>query len=202
MKIKNILILTAVLFLFFCLNTARCESATEVELIPAEEWSWSRGAYNTLSGKINLSDCDGELTICISTDLQYDTESERQSMPVFTSVNGKRIVMTKQTDTVHFSPEGDNKEMSFTVSLRLPEKQHINKAMFTFSIKDLNGTELKKISGCIESGDDGTGGTDRVFYISADIRLITVIIAGAAALVWLITLIRDSRKNNKQKIGE
>ena len=201
MKIKAYLVLTAALIFLCCTGTAHCENGAEVEIIPAEEWSWSRGAYNTFSGSINLSDCDGELTVCISTDLQYSTDSEQQSMPVFTSVNGKRIVMTKQTDTVHFTPEDDNREMSFSASFRLPEKQHVNAVRFTFSIADADGTELKKMMGRIESTDEGTGRTDKAFYISADIRMITLIIAVAAALIWSVVLIRSIR-TRKTRTGE
>ena len=202
MKIKTYLILTAVLFLICSINPARCENSDMTEIVPAEEWSWARGAYNTFSGKIDLSGCKGDLIIRISADLPYNSETEKQSLPVFTSVNGKRIVMTKQSDSVLFKADAENNSMTFSASFRLPEKQHVSSILFTFIIQDENGTEIKRLTGRIESTEDGEARKDNLFYISADIRMITFVIAALAVLVWIMALIGKVRGNIKRRTGE
>lgn len=199
MKTKSYLIMIAAVMLSCCCLSAQCEGGSEAVIIPGEEWSWSRGAYNSFSGKIGLEDCKGrELTICISTDLPYSDESDEQSLPVFTSVNGKRIVMTKQSDMVHFTPDSDNQIMSFTASFRLPEKLHVSSVSVTFRISDTDGKELKTVSGRIDSGEETSGQSETPFYIPADINLITLVLAGAALTVWLAALIRHFRRKKKQ----
>ena len=90
MKLKRFLIITVLLLLTGSLMTVHAESGPDAAIIPDEDWSWSRGAYNTFTGQIDLSGCDaGELSISVSTDLSYNNDTEQQSMPVFTSVNGK-----------------------------------------------------------------------------------------------------------------
>ena len=202
MKIKANLILMAFLFFLCCFSFAHCETEQETAIIPSEEWSWARGAYNTFSGTIDLSGCNGELTVCLKTDLPYNTESEQQSLPVFTSVNGKRIVMTKQSDTVHFTPESDKREMTFSASFKLPDKQHVESVQFTFIVKDQKGTVLKTVTGRIESNEKGSGRNNNIFYISADMKLITYIILMISALVWISVLIRQLQDKRKNRTGE
>ena len=196
-----LLILTAVLI---CLCTmAQCESTAGIEIIPDEEWSWSRGAYNTFTGRIDLSGCNGEeLYMMITADLPYDPDTEKQSMPVFTSVNGKRIVMTKQSDTVRLDMETGNTAAEFAVSFRLPEKKRVQSVVFTFRITDSEGNELRTASGQIDNGKEAGGGNGNQFYINADIRTLTLVIAGAALLIWTLVLARHFRINKQKKTGE
>ena len=203
MKRKPYLILLLAMILIFRCMSALCEYSAETEVIPDEEWSWSRGAYNTFSGRIDLEDCIGtEVSVKITTDLPYNEEPEQQYMPVFTSVNGKRIVMTKQSDTVLFSPDSNNPAMNYTASFRLPEKQHVGSVSITFRIFDAEGKEIKTVSGRIDSGEDGSGQANNPFYIPADIRMITLILSAAAVLVWAAVLIRAARRKQKMKQGE
>ena len=200
MRQKHFLILTLTVLLICCCIPATADTGTETVIVPGEEWSWSRGAYNTFSGQIDLSDCTGrELTIRISSDLQYNSETEQLSMPVFTSVNGKRIVMTKQCDTVHISAEGGRSAMEYSCSVRLPEKQHVSSVTFLFQVTDEDGNDLKTVSGRIESAENGTAATNSPFYFSIDINRITVILLIASALVWMLVLARNLRQKKKKQ---
>ena len=203
MKFKRTLMIAVFLLLICSLNTVFADPGQEAEIIPDNEWSWSRGAYNTFSGEIDLGECTGEeLTISISADLPYDTDSEQQSMPVFTSVNGKRIVMTKQSDTVQITPENGDGIISFSASFRLPEKKNVEKASFVFSVKDQNGQELKTVSGFVEGAADQKGKTQNPFYIPVSINTITIILTIAAVLVWIIVIVRRTIGQKTQKTGE
>ena len=203
MKFKRNLIIAVFLLLIGSLSTAFADSGQDAVIIPDDEWSWSRGAYNTFSGQIDLSDRSGEtLTITISADLPYDNDSEQQSMPVFTSVNGKRIVMTKQSDTVQIMPENGEGIISFTASFRLPEKKNVEKASFVFRIKDQNGQELKTISGLVEAAAEQRGKNQNPFYIPVSINTITIILTIAAVLVWIIVISKKTIGPKTQKTGE
>ena len=198
MKIKTLWIPVLLVLAAFCRSAALCEESGQAALVPAEEWSWSRGAYNTFSGQIDLEAYNGtEVTVTVRAEMPY-ADTEMDSMPVFTSVNGKRIVMTKQSDTVRFTPDADRPAMAFSVSFRLPEKQYVSSAPFVFTVSDAAGNELCTIRGRIDSDEDGSGQAGNPFHIPADIGLITAIIAGAAAGIWIIVIIRGIlRKKEK-----
>ena len=203
MKWKRYLIITVILLLTLSLLNVLAESGQEAVVIPDEEWSWSRGSYNTFTGRIDLSGCDAdELTVSVSTDLPYNHDTEQQSMPVFTSVNGKRIVMTKQSDTVHISPENVNGVMAFSGSLRLPEKNHVEKITFVFSIKDKNGLEIKTATCRIEAADETKGNNIHPFYIPVSVNLITIILVISAVMIWSVVFVKSHNAKKTHETGE
>ena len=59
MKIRILRIPALLILLICCCVSALCEEAGRVTLVPGEEWSWSRGAYNTFSGQIGLKEHTG-----------------------------------------------------------------------------------------------------------------------------------------------
>lgn len=200
MKQKTILILTLAVLLICCRIPVLGETQAETVMVPDEEWSWSRGAYNTFTGRIDLSDCTGrDLTIRISSDLQYESGEEEQNTPVFTSVNGKRIVMTKQSDTVQISAESVSACMEYSCSVRLPEKQHVNSVTFLIHVAGEDGNVLKTLSGRIESAENGADQTNSPFYFSLDISRITLILSVTAALVWMLAAARKLWQKKKQE---
>lgn len=202
MKLKRYLIITVFLLLTAGMMSSLAESGPEALIIPDEEWSWSRGAYNTYTGQIDLSGCEaGELTVSVSTDLPYNNDTEQQSKPVFTSVNGKRIVMTKQSDTVHVSTENAGSIMTFSGSFRLPEKTHAEKFTFIFSIKDPDGREIKTLTCVVEDADEGNG-KNKPFYIPVSISLVTIILTISAAVIWTIVFIKSRIARNTHETGE
>lgn len=201
MKIKT-LWLPVLLALIVCRCTAAlCEESGEALLVKDEEWSWSKGAYNTVSGELDLKEYTGtELTVIVRAELPY-TEEEQDNLPVFSSLNGKRIVMTKQSDTVHFTPDADRSAMAFSVSFGLPDKQHVSSVPFVFTVTDGTGKELCTFRGRIDSEEDGAVRNGSPFYIPADIGVITAIIAGAAAGIWIIVIARGIIRKKKKKTG-
>ena len=201
MKIKTLWIPLLAVLMLCCCTTALCEESVQAALVPGEEWSWSRGAYNTFTGQIGLKDYTGmELTVNIRAELPY-TDAEQESLPVFTSVNGKRIVMTKQSDTVRFTPVEERPEMAFSVSFRLPDKQYVTSVPFAFTVRDDAGNELCTIRGRIDSEDNGSGKAGNPFHIPADIGLITAVTAGTAVGIWIIVIIRGILRKKKRKTG-
>ena len=123
-------------------------------------------------------------------------------MPVFTSVNGKRIVMTKQSDTVHISPENVNGVMAFSGSLRLPEKNHVENITFVFSIKDQNGLEIKTATCRIEAADETKGNNIHPFYIPVSVNLITIILVISAVMIWSVVFIKSHNAKKTHETGE
>lgn len=203
MKLKSYLLLATALALMCCCCMAAGEEPAACSIRTGEEWTWSRGAYNTFSGTIDLSGCSGEeLTVTMTTDLEYDAETEQKSMPVFTTVNGKRIAMTKQSAAVKVTADPDNPQMEFTGSFRLPVKKRIEAVTFTFSIAGADGAEQKNVSYMIDSGKNIAGKKDNTFYIPVDIGRIAVWIGIAAAVVWAIVLIRIWAKKKSNRTGD
>ncbi len=203
MKIKSYLLLAAALALLCCCITAAGEEPAACSVQTGEEWSWSRGAYNTFSGTIDLSGCSGEeLTVAMSTDLAYDRENEKKSMPVFTTVNGKRIAMTKQSGTVKVTPDPDSLQMEFTGSLRLPEKGHYSEVTFTFTVSGADGNEQKSVACRIGSGEDSGGKQSNTFYIPVDISKVTLGFGIAAAAVWILILALRVVKHKTERTGD
>ena len=202
MKNKPYIILITVFMMLCCCTLASCEDESQMLLTPGEDWSWSRGAYNTFSGKVRMEGCTGEITVCLSVELPYDAETDQQDTPVFTSVNGKRIVMAKQSDTVHITADADHPELEFSASVRLPDKKRISSVPVTIRISDDEGTEITSVTAMISSGSDVSEKKTDPFYIPVDIGLVTGILAGAAVLVWTAVLIRGLRKREKKHTGE
>ena len=203
MKLKAYLLLAAALALLCCCCTAAGEEPAACSIRTGEQWSWSRGAYNTFSGTIDLTGFSGgELTVTMTTDLEYDAETEQKSMPVFTTVNGKRIAMTKQSAAVKVTADPDNPRMEFTGSFRLPEKKRIEAVTFTFSIAGADGAEQKNVSCMIDSGKNIAGKKDNTFYIPVDIGRITLITGIAAAVVWALVLIRIWARKKSIRTGD
>ena len=188
MKTKLYLILIAAVMSLCCCCNALGESSTEAVLTRGEDWSWSRGAYNTFSGQIDLSGCPAdELTICMTADLPYNEETEQNSPPVFTSVNGKRITVKKQSDTARCTPSAEETAMRFTSTFSLPDKKRAYTIVFTLTVSDEEGQELKTFTALIDGKKAGTG---NMFFITADINRIAVLIGIAAAAIWAAALFR------------
>ena len=203
MKLKAYLLLAAALALLCCCCTAAGEEPAACSIRTGEQWSWSRGAYNTFSGTIDLTGFSGgELTVTMTTDLEYDAETEQKSMPVFTTVNGKRIAMTKQSGTVKVTPDPDSLQMEFTGSLRLPEKGHYSEVAFTFAVSGADGSEQKNVTCRIGSGEDSGGKQSNTFYIPVDISKVTLGLGIAAAAVWILILALRLAKHKTERTGD
>lgn len=78
----------------------------------------------------------------------------------------------------------------------------MNGITFTFTLADGNGNALEAVSETIGSGEAAADTTVGAFYIRTDIRLITCVTAGAAALVWAAALARNRRISKKERNGD
>ena len=179
---KNVLILFLfALILIFCCTSAICEQNAELQITAnSEEWSWDPGAYNQFSGRIDLTDYAGqEITISMSSDLVYGGETDEDHSPLFTVVNGHRITMRKQKSSATVTPDPESCMFDFSASIKLD-----------FRITDGNDNELRNLQDVISARDSAAGRENGTFYIPYDIRTITIAIAAAAAVIWIIVLIR------------
>ena len=199
MLVKRYIFSMIALVIFCICVTARCDSANKTDALPGEEWSWSRGAFNTFSGTIDLSEYIGKkLTIQIGTEMPFDKTTEQQSLPVFTSANGKRILMTKQSNEVAFIPDEKDSLFEYSVSFRFPEKERVTAAEFTFIITDQDGLEIKKLLCRIDNDEAGDGYSKEPFYIPVNIRTVTIVFCILAATIWMIIAV----KNIIEKTGD
>lgn len=190
---KNVLILFLfALILIFCCTSAICEQNAELQITAnSEEWSWDPGAYNQFSGRIDLTDYVGqEITISMSSDLVYGGETDEDHSPLFTVVNGHRITMRKQKSSATVTPDPESCMFDFSASIKLPEKGHVRSIKLDFRITDGNDNELRNLQDVISARDSAAGRENGTFYIPYDIRTITIAIAAAAAVIWIIVLIR------------
>ena len=195
-KILYILIIAVILA---CVSCAVFGEDSGVSVTSGEEWSWDTGAYNTFEGWIELAEFSGrDLTIRMSTDLPYNTDTEKDSMPVFTELNHRRITMVKQTDSLRCTSDSESTDVSFAGRLSLPGKKHVNRIRFDFHILDENGNELKSVSAVLSTGGDYHG----AFYIPADIDTVTMYLGIAAAAIWAAVILRAILTGKKKRTGE
>ena len=191
MKIKPIILLAIIIITVSCFITCHGE-AVRAAVTAGEEWSWEPGAENIFDGIISLKEYAGqELTICMNSDLPYQNEEEQTGSPVFTSVNGKRITMMKQSDTAKFLPSEEMPDMNFSARFTMPSEKRVYSMTLQFALIDESGNTIKTIDTGIKAGQDGAA--DGPFYIPADISTITMIICIAAALVWIAAVIVSRR---------
>ena len=170
------------------MGVAFCEGMDDTFRIVCDEgWSWDTNAYNTFSGELDLPELTGEeISVRISTDLPYSSE-ETDSQPVFTTVNGKRITVLKQSDTISLTPDGTDPILRFTGKLRLPSKRHISRIIFHFEMLDHQGKPLRTGDALIIAAQDDLSGA---FYIPVEIGTLTLYLSLAAAVIWILTLLR------------
>ena len=110
------IVIAAMIVICLMIGTGLADGS--VTLSPGEDWVWTRGAYNTFTGEIDLSAFIGqEVTLVMGTNLKYDPEKEEKSSPVFTSVNGKRLTMMKQSASVQVTVDEAGSITRFTGSL-------------------------------------------------------------------------------------
>jgi hypothetical protein len=197
-KVHFLLIFTVVLAVFFC--QALCEDQSACRIEAGEEWSWDPSSNNTFDGEIDLSEFTGqEISVVMSSDLSYDSDTPQSDMPVFTRINGKRITVLKQTNTIRCTPDDVQHSVVFSGKLRLPDKQHISRILFTFTLYSNDSEELKTISCQISSNaDNGKAGS--VFYIRHRIEKITLYLWIPAVCIWVIVMIRH--RIRKKQTGE
>ena len=184
----------AILFSFFCCCAMGESKAADA--IQTGEWLWDPTNVNTFTGGLDLSGFSGqELTIRLSADFDPPA-SEDAGIPVFTIVNGSRVRIVMQSDTTQFTPQEDQTDFIFTGSLKMPQNDRVQKVTLTLTATDGNGKEVRSISTAV-SLYDGTGAqTSGAIRVPADIRKITLILTGAAALVWIVALIRNRIVNH------
>ena len=198
MRIRKKVLLIAAAIAFIFIAAAYGENVP-VTITAGEEWTWDPGANNIFDGEIDLSKYEGqELAVSMISDLPYRNETESEGRPVFTSVNGKRITMMKQSNNVRCTPTEDNPLMRFSARFTLPEEKRVYRIMLQFKITDEEGKEVGAFNTEISAGKDGINGP---FYIPADIGMISVIICIIAAAVW-IAVIMKIITSKRQRTGE
>lgn len=197
MKYKWLTLILIVLLTTAC-SAAFAENTAGEGLAFEEEWAWENEAVNSFSGTMDLSGYIGqEIQLQIKASFEPDNDSDEYPLPKFTSVEGKRIAMLQQSDSVSFTPGDEDSEFNFIASLMMPEKGHFQKIQIQVTATDGEGNEIKHISSAVSVKGSGTSASGRVFYIPFNIRTVTIVLFAAAALVWIAALVRNRQLRKK-----
>lgn len=195
-------ILTIIIVILLIPITSTGEQSTGENISPVE-WKWNPGSINTFSGALELSAYKGsKLNICLYTDLPADEVTGNENNIVFITVNGKRIPVLKQDNTVVFTPDEDNGSFSFIGQVVLPKKKRVHDVHFVLKITDEKGKELKTIQSSVNYLDTASAYTENTFYISFDIDKMTVILAVSAFVIWIAACFRNYYMMKKNGNGE
>lgn len=196
MRFRTILLLATALFILVC-GTACCENAATDSII-CDEWDWDNESVNTFKGSIDLSQWNGlELTLEMKAVFEPESEAAAEIQPKFTHFNGSRLTMLEQRDNITCTPEAGQTAIGFSGSLRMPEKDHFRKITIELEAVDAEGKQLKKISATVSRGGNNASQSGNIFYIPFEIRTVAIIIAAAAALIWLLAIVRNRILNRK-----
>lgn len=170
------------------------DGSAAVFRIAPEEWKWDPGSVNSFSGECDLSAFSGvSLSIRLSSDLPATDPDSSESVLSFTSLNGHRIAVLEQSDTLEYTPGGEEsgpETVTFSGQIHLPKKPRVRDINFTLQVLDQAGNEMAVQAYRVSYRDGGSERTKGAFYISADIGSITLICALCAACVWMIALAR------------
>ena len=196
MRFRTILLLVITVFILSC-GTACCENAA-TDSIRYDEWDWDNETVNAFTGSIDLSQWNGlELTLEMKATFEPESKAASEIEPKFTHFNGSRLTMLEQRDNITCTPEADQPAIEFSGSLRMPEKDHFQKITIELAAVDAEGKQLKKISATVSRGENNASQSGSIFYIPFEIRTVAIIIGAAAALIWLLAIVRNRVLNRK-----
>ena len=191
-----------VVLLIAAAGSAFSGEAENDRIVPGE-WDWEPEALNTYSGTIDLKDFSGEdTTLCLQAVFEPADPSASDIFPRFTSVDGRRITMLEQSDTIHCTPQEGQTAIRFEGSLKMPEKGHYRNIRIVLSASCQDGARQKQITGDISAGSGETNNTGRVFYIPFRIGTVTIVLSSAALVIWLLAVILNRTYQKKHRMGE
>lgn len=200
MKLR--IILLSWLLVFLALFSGVAETSSAQDQICISEWNWDSGVVNLFTGVIDLSSLPAadEATIRVLADYSPREEELEYNNPVFTVVNGKRIAILRQSDTITITQDHDNQVISFEGSLKMPEKGHLQRVVLSVMILDGKGEEIRRITEAVGRGGGSGAQEAGVFYISFNINILLIGFAASALLVWGMVFYRYNRmKKRKQE---
>ena len=196
MKFRTIILCMITVFLMICCIASG--EVTETDSISYDEWNWDKDAVNVFTGFIDLSRwSDMEITLEMKAVFEPESTSASETVPKFTRFNGSRLTMLEQRDNITCTPEAGQTAIEFSGSLRMPEKDHFQKITIELTAVDAEGKQLKKINATVSRGGNNASQSGNIFYIPFEIRTVAIIIAAAAALIWLMAIVRNRILNRK-----
>ena len=197
--IRRIICFTAILFILF-VNCAFSETANEIALVLTEkEWTWEESSYASFEGTVTA---DHALPDKIRMELSLTTvpDADENGEIFFQTVNEKKLTLRKQKAEYTFSAEGLT-GFGFTGSWKTPETVPFSQVDITCQIYDEDGTALlaeqkmtvsRDASEIVEK-DDGK------FRIRENLSEWTLWAAIAAAVIWILAVIRVILNHSKMK---
>ena len=181
---------------FLCIPAAEAEQEPALTIRTAE-WSWEEEGIATFEGDVNPEGLPtGPLTLRLSVSAEPDTEEIGDA--VFLSVNGKQLMLRKQTSEYSFTLE-EGQPVAFTGCWQRPEQTEIRKVKVVLQLLDENGTILQEAGLTAEREEEAPEEEDSnrpgaPFDIGKWILFTGI----AAVLVWAAAIIRIHQYNKKK----
>ncbi len=190
--------LICLLWLLLC-SLGLCLAEGEIpagEQLLAQDWDWDPSVVNAFEGALDLSAVPaGPVTLRVQA--VFDPAAEAES-PVFTVVNGNRITILHQSDTVTLTPEEVSPLLPFSGTLRMPASGRFSQVELSVTALDASGQVLRTLSETVSRSPVRVDASEGVFRIPFEIRTVALYLGIAAVLVWAIVLWREVsiRKRN------
>ncbi len=201
MNVYRRLFLLIACFLFIGVQTVSAQEQNA--FVPAEDWDWGNGSLNAFTGEVDLSAFSGQaLTLKLEAEFVPAPAEGEATSPVFAVVNGSRITILRQSDTLTLEEDRDP-ILTFTANLRIPENGRCSRIRLRLIIQDTAGQTLNTLSREISRGGVGSGENSGAYTVPFEIRSVALILGGAAAVVWALALFRHfsakKRPVNRQR---
>ena len=189
----RILVLASVLLCCCCAAAENAPSVMSASIYKTE-WQWQAGGFAEFEGNMICENASEEhpLTMRLSVSIVPDgTEGVKD--PLFTSVNGTKLTVRKQTG--EYKITSSEQAVRFTGRWELPEDFRIDEAAIHLRIYSDSGdllaeSDLRMSNDQVTSGDTG--------YRFPETGNIIRIIVIAAAAIWIFAIIRIIRNRKRR----
>lgn len=179
-----ILFMTLSLVPYSC---SRAESPVRI-ILTEKEWSWIPGEVATFSGTITCDDHDQLSGASIQLEIIPEPKDDDPGRIVFTSINGKRIKIRKQSETYILDDSDLNDEILFEGSWFIPEGSAFFKAGLVASVAGKSGDLLGTCTINVGTGDSES--THSLLRIPVDIGHVNFILALCTGAVCCLAVCR------------
>lgn len=193
--------LICLLWLLLCgLGLCFAENASPAgEQLLTQDWDWEPSVVNAFEGVLDLSAAPaGPVTLRVQAVFEPAAEAEA---PVFTVVNGSRITILHQSDTVTLTPEEVSPLLPFSGTLRMPASGRFSQVELSVTALDASGQVLRTLTEPVSRSPVRVAASEGVFRIPFDIRTVALYLGIAAVLLWAVVLWREVSIRKKSSPG-
>ncbi len=179
-----------------------CACAEGKNVLEQDEWTWTSGEVATFKGVVDTTGLDlSDTSLCIS--VRTVPEQEDPGRCVFTSLNGKRIKIRNQSDTISLSDTEASDEIAFGGSWFLPEEGQVKQVTLTVSLmKTSTGETLKALELACKNEAWYDAGSGQPYHLPIDLNQLCWILGGACILLWGAAILRSLLIRRRKTLTE